>query len=591
MFKHKNKNIISFLAILLIGVICFVFMYKWSWQGKSNEGYNHIIDSDGKGYYLYLTNTFLEKNISNQPIDNRFIFENKHGKAFNKYYIGTSVLMSPFFVLGHTIAKVQKDKTDGFLPPYHKAISLGGIFYLLLGLYFIVKLLMLYEFKNWVIITSLFLITFGTNLFSYVVLMPAMSHIYSFFSVAVFLFFYKKYFKTNKVKYHYLGLLFLCLIILIRPLNGLIVLALPLLSGSWGNFKLHFLSLFTAKIISISAMIMLLLFIQPLFWYLQTEEFILWNYKNEGFEFLSPHFYEVLIGFRKGWFIYTPLAFLSFLGTYFWYKKNRFEAFSFTLFFVIVIYFVASWWNWYYGPSFSQRPFVEFYPVLIISMAHLISSKIKYWIIGVSLIFVGINLIQNYQYQYGIISTWDMSWKKYKYTFLKTDNNYQGCLGGNRDLFPYNAKKENIISSKNNFESEVLNWNTGEYVISNGNTVSNYNEREFNTTFEYAFSLKNEAKRGLFIDVELDKIQLKEFASQEALIVIETSGENNFTDYYTIKLDENPSNIINKQGHLSYAVEIPAFRGVTGKVKIYVWNKNKGSFYIDNFSVTLSCVR
>ena len=49
--------------------------------------------------------------------------------------------MAPFFGLGHLVAKIQGDKLDGYSAPYQKSISLAGIFYLIIGLFFCAKLL------------------------------------------------------------------------------------------------------------------------------------------------------------------------------------------------------------------------------------------------------------------------------------------------------------------------------------------------------------------------------------------------------------------------------------------------------------------
>lgn len=586
----NKKNIMSPLTIWLaaIAIVSFIFVLNWSWKGLSKEGYKQIINSDGSGYYMYLPNTFINQSISNQEIDNRFILEAENGKGYNKYFVGTSIFMAPFFGLGHLVALVQGGELDGYSSPYQKAISLAGIFYLLLGLFFCAKLLQLFEFKAWLILAVLGFITFGTNLFSYAVLMPSMSHVYSFFCVSIFLFSYKKFFLTGQIKYHYIGLLFLCFIILIRPLNGILLFAIPIMAGSWGHFINQFKAVFKSRSFLISLLIGLALLIQPLFWYIQTGSFMVWSYQDEGFEFLSPHLFEVLFGFRKGWFVYTPIALICFLGVYFWMKQNRFSAYYFLGFMLVAIYLISSWWNWYYGPSFSQRPFVEFYPLMLLPFAFLLQSKVKILALSLSVSFVFLNLIQNYQYQYGIISSWDMNWKKYQYTFLKTSDKYQNCLGGNNDILPFKAKKEEVITSTNNFETSMDFWQTGEFVIQQNNSFSNYNKREYNTTFSYDFELKNPTKRGLFIEIALNKYQLEKQASKEALIIIETKGENNFNNYYSVKLDEIPSEDVNLIEHLNYNIEIPQFRGSNGELVVFVWNKEKGAFLIDDFSITIN---
>src|ERR1035441_6396162 len=45
-----------------------------------------------------------------------------------------------------------------------------------------------------------------------------------------------------------------------------------------------------------------------------------------------------------------------------------------------------------------------------------------------------------------------MDYEKFKYIFLKTEKEYQGCLGGCSDLKPYSLRNENpFFSFSNNF--------------------------------------------------------------------------------------------------------------------------------------------
>ena len=84
------------IALILIGITCFILIREFTWQGKSGKDYEQIISGDGKGYYMYLPNIFLNKTIKNQIPDNRYIYKLPEGTV-NKYYIGTAVLMLPFF--------------------------------------------------------------------------------------------------------------------------------------------------------------------------------------------------------------------------------------------------------------------------------------------------------------------------------------------------------------------------------------------------------------------------------------------------------------------------------------------------------------
>jgi len=122
--------------------------------------------------------------------------------------------MLPFFTLGYAIASIQGDKLDGYSPPFQKAISLAGLFYLLFGLVFLKLFLSLYNIKNSIIAFVLVIIVFGTNLLTYTVMLPSMSHVYSWGFITAFLYFIKRLFISQKIKYLYFGIFIFGIILL-----------------------------------------------------------------------------------------------------------------------------------------------------------------------------------------------------------------------------------------------------------------------------------------------------------------------------------------------------------------------------------------
>ena len=503
MNNWKNTISNSYFIILIIGLVSVIFITQFSWKGNDNKGYSRVISSDGVGYYYYLPNALLTKTIGNQSPDKRF-FNEINKKGVNKYYVGTAVSMSPFFLLGHVFAISNGDELTGFSPAYHKAISFAGLFYLLGGLLFLRAFFRLYKFHEAIISISILLLFFGTNLMAYALLMPSMSHIYSFFFVSGFLYFMKNFSLQKKSKYLFSGTVLLAMIILIRPLNGIIVFALPFLAGSWLALKEFFTAVFKPKRVIISLIIIfLILFIQSYFWYLQCGEWVVWSYGNEGFYFSKPYLWQVLFSFRKGAFVYTPLLIVSVIGLFVLIKKDKFQGWSLFSFFALLVYLISSWWNWYYGPSFGQRPFVEFYglsALLIAFSFRFIQKKVfKVTLIGFSVLCVFLNLIQTFQYHSGIISSWDMNAKKYGYTFLKTGQEYQNCLGGNQDIFPYKANKNLVFNEIYDFESKQENIEFGaikQDKFSEGNVID-YSNSEFNFSVSIPMNENFVTKRGV----------------------------------------------------------------------------------------------
>ena len=578
-------------TIVLIGIVSLFLIFRLSWKNNYQT-----ITSDGIGYYSYLPYTFLNNTIDKQKPDKRF-FNEINGKGVNKYYLGTAVAMYPFFELGCLFENKAKPIT-GFEAPYQRAISFAALFYLLGGLLFLRGLLRKLEFEELHISIALLLIFFGTNLLAYSVLFPSMSHIYSFFFISGFLFFVKKYPDNQGITSFLWGMFFLGMIILIRPLNGIVIFVVPFLIGS-KNDCFNLLKSISKPVNLFPGIIILasVLFIQSYFWYLQCGEWIVWSYSGEGFYFAKPYFREFLFSFRKGAFIYTPILLLSIFGIITVFRRNKFQGWSILVFVLLLFYLLSSWWNWYYGPSFGQRPLVEFYPVFAILIAYLLKSisqfKVKI-VLGIfSVFFVFLNLIQTYQYHKGIISWWDMNWSKYSYTFLKTNESYRDCLGGNNDILPYKPQIDTVFNQTFNPVSKQDNLEIGKTVWSpwDKKEVIDYSEKEFNFKVTLPVNKSFISKRGIYLIVNLNRKQLVSSNINSALFVIEISDStgNNY-HYGTFPVNEIPPTNIDKWIPQEYSIEIKEIRSSTDIIKIYIWNKEKQSFWIDGVEIKILAI-
>lgn len=534
-----------------------------------------VISSDGIGYYSYLTHIFETNSFSQQVPDNRFVFDFK-GKGVNKYYVGTAISMSPFYALGKLFSS-EGSTSSSF--SYQFAISLSGIFYLILGLIFTQKLLRLFHFSETVISITLLLFFFGTNLLVYSVFQPSMSHVYSFCWVAAFLFFTKKYALSVKSEYLYASIACLALLVLVRPINGIVVFLIPFLVGSWQGTMFYFWSIFSKKRLVFSVLIFLLICgIQPLMWYLQSGNWWIWSYAQEGFYFSSPHLFDFLFSFRKGVFIYTPMLLFSFLGGILWLSKNRFQGIGVLLFFVGVVYLLSSWWNWYYGPSFGQRPLVDFYSIsavlLALSVKQFLGSRQQYIALFLGVIFVLLNLFQTYQFQNGIISSWDMNWKKYQYSFLKISSTHQNTLGGNNDIMLYNAKTTSLVQVNYEFDSK--------------DTESlDYTNKEFGWEHLFLADSNFITSRGIYLKVDLELFDSNISNQNGALFVVDLQDSNGQNyHYYTFPIRDVPPNKLGWKKE-QYQIELPKIRRSGDRLKLYIWNKENESFLLDNLKVNV----
>lgn len=429
LFKKRFLSGNYVLASLLLTAIVLVWVssnYKWG-----DGHWRNVIKDDGTGYYAYLPAAFIYGDLNfryfDDLVEQGVVKENQihdfrnhyKGNPINKFYAGTAVAQIPFFLLGHLASVLMDQPLTGYSAYYMIFFQIGTIFYLLVGLYFFNRFLKLYEIGNKIRALVLIATVFGTGIFHYTVSEPSMSHVFSFAFVCMFLFGTKQYFNLPKSRYALLAAISLGMIILIRPVNVIFLLSLPFIAGSFGTLKCGFSELLKNLFIGIIAILLVIAIpaIQLMIYYVQTGEFFVYSYRGEGFDFLHPHMIDILISYRKGFFVYTPLAFLSLFGGYFLWKKSRFEFFSLLLFLFLVTWVLSSWRQWYYGGSFSARVYIEYLPFFILLLGLLVDRLkkpgIRKLVISVVFILIVLCQFQTYQYRLAVIHWSEMTKEKY----------------------------------------------------------------------------------------------------------------------------------------------------------------------------------
>jgi len=428
----KHSIAISFALILILSFFT-ASNVKWG-----DDRWNGLIAYDGHGYYAYLPAIFIYNDLNYSFYDNELLKDRKerallnydyredvNGGKVNKYFVGTALAELPFFLAAHVLSSPLGYENNGYSKIYYIFISIAAIFYVFVGLWFFSKTLELYKISKFIRAISVLAIFFGTHLFYYSLFEPAMSHVYSFAFVSMFIFFGKKYFQDSRTIYILVLSGLLGMITIIRPVNALVIFLLPFLAGSWQSFTTGLLFKFKDILRNLLAGILpflLLIFMQLLMYKISTGNFIVYSYNEEGFNFLDPQIFNILFSYKKGLFVYTPLCFLSLFGFYF-LRKNPFETISLFAFLLLITYVFSSWWNWYYGGSFSSRVYVEFlslFGILLAVLLEQLKTK-KYFLMFFLFVFILVlfNQKQTYLYRKAVIHYVDMNKERYWNTFFR----------------------------------------------------------------------------------------------------------------------------------------------------------------------------
>ena len=410
----------------------------------SNEAMYGIIHADAQGYYGYLIAIFIEDTFDWEQVihsyanvyfdggGSDFTVQSEFGRI-NKYYAGTALLMLPFFLLSCVAAWFFGFPIDGYSEPFQIGIMFSALFYAGVGMYSFTRFLESKGIGKSVALLTAGLCLFGTNLFHYSISEPAMSHVYSFALVCLFLFKVDAWLDSSKWSDLVWSSIIFGLIILVRPVNGLMIFSVPFIAGGIGSLweKLQNMNGLWKKL-SVGVLLVLgVILFQSLMYMAQVDRPLVWSYGDEGFNLSSPKMLNVLFSYKKGFFIYTPLAFLGAFGLLYHLVKKPKQTLWLWLFLALVVYVISSWWNWYYGSSFGHRALIEYLPFFAFGLAILLekaSKPIRAVLISICFFLVAVNLIQSYQYQKFILHWVGMDKARYWEVFLKTDRKYDGIF-------------------------------------------------------------------------------------------------------------------------------------------------------------------
>ena len=585
---NKQKWLLKGFLFVLITIV-LVLLSNTYHRNTGTFNWKSEIWADKAGYYIYLPVTFLYRyDLSKAPekIDEKtgygFTIDNTGKKIQTKYTCGVSVMIFPFFAATHYYCKLKKvDELGGFAQPYNKMINLAAIFYFLLGLFFLKRLLAFY-YPPWIQYTTLLVLFLTTNLFYYVLADTLMSHVYSFSLFAFFLYSLKRFLDNDKDVPWFIAVAFSTgLIFLVRPVNVLFFILFFFWDVSgfqdvWARIRL----LFRPGNLLIFVLITgLMIFPQLVYWNYTYGSWFHYSYGNEGFtNWSNPYIAEVLFAPLNGLFLYSPLMILVFAGMAWMILKRQKNGILVLLFFLALVYECAAWHCWYFGCSFGQRAFVEYLVLFSIPVSFILqtfaASRFRAYLLSFIILvlvvfsFYTISLSMNYEKCF-FGSTWD--WPHF-----------------GRQLYSSGIKLVSQPSSDfyNDFENGSLREyqpQTSTIVHSGLFSIAVVPEKEFCCQFikpvrDFPGTMTRFVKAGIWI--------YKEIPDSLGAILVCTLDmpDGKSVSWHGCNIDAyvlGPG----KWYHVEKEFLLPA--DITGDMKfgVYLWNRKKSTFFADDMSV------
>lgn len=431
MLDFLKRNIRKTTILLIVSVFTLNFSAKLTdvVQGKSTC----VCSYDGYGYYMYLTQFFQYRNfdfkqaelqaVQDTYCEGTYAYQLKqadNGNQLDIYHMGQAYLELPAYTVGHVFAKLLGYPKDGFSKPYHITYLLNALFFILLGIYFLTKILRLF-FTDQVTSLLLLLIYFGTNFWATAIHAYQLQHIYLFTLVALLFYCLLKLRELpSKRKYLIFAALTLGLISAIRPTHVLLgFLPLLMLRRVYASKLAYWKSILLFPLAG-------LLFNLPqmIYWKVLGGSWFLLNMHVEEVILVDPHLIDFLFSYKKGWLLYSPVFLLLIPGFIQLYKQRKEWFWPIFVSLVLAVWIFSSWECWWYAASFGSRAMVDLYPLLAVpigfAVVYLSKSNISSVVLMVFVFLtLSLSVFQSTQFSIGYLDPSRMTKAHYWYIFGK----------------------------------------------------------------------------------------------------------------------------------------------------------------------------
>lgn len=577
----------------IIVLICLVFTVIYR---PVDDAWDRPIESDGKGYYAYLPAVFIYNDLHFNFVDDyestyyphgfsyvNFLNETEDGGKVNQFFCGVAVLWLPFFLLAHALSLLFGFEPDGYSLLYQQSIMAASLFYLWLGCRFTHNIIQRFTSSPGAAAFILFAVVFATPVAFYALYFPSFTHVYSFALVAAFIHLCCKVFEEKKRKHFLLAVFVLALICIIRPVNAVIILMVPFVAGSWSNLKSTAIFYFKeARTIAFSALIAIAVFLTPvLLWKGQTGHYFVYSYGVHKFNFTDPAFFNNLFSYRKGLFVYTPLAFIALFGLMPLAFKHRFRFVWMIAFVLLLSYLLSAWSWWWYGTTFGQRSYFDHFAVLAILLSILLSALRS---IGARIAFYSIitllgalNIFQCYQYAHGILPGDHITKEMYWSLFLDVRKEAKAEI----------SKAEYSLIAE---VSATMEESPGSHPsLTNEKAFSGSQSSRIDATAPFSMNAEKEitlTERDTGMMVKASVMVFAPGNGKGSSFVLSIQSGNDVIAYQAIELEEYSNR--NDWVRLEQAIKVPPVKDGRVMIKTYCWNHDgKSPLLVDDLRLEI----
>ena len=407
--------------VLLTGLYLFcVLIFLVSVPLPHVDG--QLVGSDGAFYFAYLPTLIIDHDLDfrNQyaslipkQVLSR-IHETATGRLSNKYAIGSAVLWTPFFLMGHLLAIVLKAsgcavQTDGVGYVYQIPTLIGSITYGFAGFLLIYRSCRRFFDRSSSALATIW-IWLASSVIYYIIAEPSMAHACSLFATALFVALWIEFRPMPKLhQWLFLGLSG-GLVILVR-LPDATWLLLPVIDALW-TFRSSLgipLRSRLAGFLVYGAAAGIVFAPQMAVWRILQGAVTRSGYPQEAYAWhMDAGIPYSLFSLRHGLYVWHPVLILATIGLVLLYRKHRVHAFLLGFGFVLQVGIIGTWHGWSGGDSFGGRMFISSIPAMALGLAALVDWASRRNATPVVLVLACVLILWNAlffaQYRLGYIS-------------------------------------------------------------------------------------------------------------------------------------------------------------------------------------------
>lgn len=572
---------------------------------------------DVLGYYLHLPAIFIYNDhslndigwIEQLQVQYNFtgtlyqIGRGPSGDPIFFFLTGMAIFYLPWFLVAHYAAAFLGYPADGFSLPYQYTLAIGNVIYTLLALIYMRKVLLKF-FNDRLAAFLLVVLVLGTNYLHFVTIKNLETANVLFLLIVLVLYNTIQWHETHKLKNIAAIAVFSVLAGLVKPSEVLVIL-IPVFWGVYSRKTFHqkfrLLLKYRSQIFISASLAFVLAIPQMIYWYSETGWFIYDSYKNPGvgLDFFSPHIINVLFSFKKGWLIYTPVMWFALFGLMVLYFKNKVVFGPAVIYCFFAFYLLASWTEWWYGASYSIRPMISLYPILLIAFGYFLKWLSNQWLwlrittLSLIVLLLFLNLFQTWQFNNYILDAFGTTKAYYFAVFGKTKiaPETRNLLSMQRPFSgdaifndPGNYKIRELYSE--DFESlagkDGLEWS---YTQINGKSLRIDGNVRYSPEFKMRYKEITHADH-LWIRARIDILLpegYNDILPELALMFDRREGSYHYRSYKVDTSEIKPGNWSALQ--IDYLT--PFIRSKRDFFKCHIYNQGNTPFLVDNFKIEI----